>query len=896
MPLRLESIIKKSLVKRSERVKSIHFHNKEPWVLTGMYSGNLNIWNYQTGNLIKTFSVVDLPIRCAKFVERKQWIICGSDDMVIRVFNFNTMEKVAEFEAHSDYIRFIEVHPTLSYFLTTSDDLQIKLWDWDKGFANVKQYDGHVHYVMMARFNPKDPNYFASASLDKTVKVWCLNAVDPNFSLEGHAQGVNCIAYMPGGDRPFLASGSDDLTVKIWDYQTKACVHTLTGHEKNISAVEFHPTLPLIISGSEDATIRMWHSVTYRCETTLNYGMERAWTIGTMPGSNMIGFGYDDGTVVIKIGSDEPVISMDKSGKLMWSVNNDITSGSLKGSFKAASSNGDEKIGDGDLVIPGRQKDLGRCELFPQYLKHNAKGNFVAVCGDGEYIIYTSRQLRQKTFGSGLNFAWSSSGTGDYAVRISSSRVHTSRNFEEHQQIKPPGIATNIWGGPMLTIGSRDCVWFYDWDTCTLLRQIDVEAKEVYWSDSGDRVAICCADGFYILAVDRNSIEDALEASKVDDEDGIEAFDLLHEMSDVPTSGQWVGDCFVYTAGSKLQYCVGGQNISLAHLERPMYILGYLEAENRIFVADKDLKIISYELLVSVLSYQTCVVRKQFEHANKILPQIPKTHHNKIARFLEKKGYKEIALKVATDPELKFDLSIELKKIDAAYDVLKKELSDPASLVGATEVSHKWKKLGDLALALSNLDLALECATSGGDLSGLLLLSTCTGDAKRLEVVAKEAASEGRTNVAFLALFLLGDLEGCLDVLCDAGRVPEAAFLARTYLPSHVSRIVDLWRKDLEQVSKVAASSLADPTEYQDLFPQFELAVKAEEIFKRRRERGHRNASDYAADLGKPTVSAIDAAKKVEITSVGGGKVEETVEVDAKSSAASPPPGAGRCH
>lgn len=442
----------------------------------------------------------------------------------------------------------------------------------------------------------------------------------------------------------------------------------------------------------------------------------------------------------------------------------------------------------------------------------------------------------------------------------------------------------------MLTIGSRDCVWFYDWETCTLLRQIDVEAKEVHWSDSGDRVAICCADGFYILAVDRNAIDDALESSKVDEEDGIEAFDLLHEMSDVPTSGQWVGDCFVYTAGSKLQYCVGGQNISLAHLDRPMYILGYLEAENRIFVADKDLKIVSYELLVSVLSYQTCVVRKQFEHANEILPQIPKTHHNTIARFLEKKGYKEIALKVATDPELKFDLSIELKKIDVAYGVLKKELTNPASQVGATEVSHKWKKLGDLALAMSNLDLALECATSGGDLSGLLLLSTCTGDAKRLAVVAKDAASAGRTNVAFLALFLLGDLEGCIDVLCEAGRVPEAAFLARTYLPSQVSRIVELWRKDLEQVSKVAASSLADPTEYRDLFPQFDLAVKAEKLFKQRREKGRPGASSYAASLGEPTVSAMDAAKDVEIAAVpSNGKIEDN-DIDAKSSSSSPSP------
>lgn len=33
-------------------------------------------------------------------------------------------------------------------------------------------------------------------------------------------------------------------------------------------------------------------------------------------------------------------------------------------------------------------------------------------------------------------------------------------------------------------------------------------------------------------------------------------------------------------------------------------------------------------------------------------------------------------------------------------------------------------------------------------------------------------------------------LEDCVELLCNTGRYPEAAFMARTYLPSHVSRYV----------------------------------------------------------------------------------------------------------
>lgn len=46
-------------------------------------------------------------------------------------------------------------------------------------------------------------------------------------------------------------------------------------------------------------------------------------------------------------------------------------------------------------------------------------GRFIVVCGDGEYIIYTSQALRNKSFGSALDFVWSAVGTGDYAIRES---------------------------------------------------------------------------------------------------------------------------------------------------------------------------------------------------------------------------------------------------------------------------------------------------------------------------------------------------------------------------------------------------------------------------------------------------------------------------------------------
>lgn len=47
----------------------------------------------------------------------------------------------------------------------------IKLWDWDQKWSCTQVFEGHTHYVMEVVFNPKDNNQFASASLDRTLKV-----------------------------------------------------------------------------------------------------------------------------------------------------------------------------------------------------------------------------------------------------------------------------------------------------------------------------------------------------------------------------------------------------------------------------------------------------------------------------------------------------------------------------------------------------------------------------------------------------------------------------------------------------------------------------------------------------------------------------------------------------
>jgi hypothetical protein len=53
-------------------------------------------------------------------------------------------------------------------------------------------------------------------------------------------------------------------------------------------------------------------------------------------------------------------------------------------------------------------------------------------------------------------------------------------------------------------------------------------------------------------------------------------------------TGCWVGECFIYTTSSnRLNYCVGARTETISHLDRRMYLLGYLPKYSRVFLIDK---------------------------------------------------------------------------------------------------------------------------------------------------------------------------------------------------------------------------------------------------------------------------------------------------------------------
>lgn len=267
---------------------------------------------------------------------------------------------------------------------------------------------------------------------------------------------------------------------------------------------------------------------------------------------------------------------------------------------------------------------------------------------------------------------------------------------------------------------------------------------------------------------------------------------------------------------------MGDQTYTISHFDSPHYVLGYLPRDSRIYVADKDVNVVSFALSLAVVEYQTLILRGDLEAAEETLPSVPKDQNNKIARFLEGQGYKEMALKVATDPEHRFDLALALGDLQQAVEIAREQ-----------DTEHKWKTVGDAALAGWDIRLAQECFVKAKDLGSLLLVYSATSDKSGLQELASLAEGATANNVAFSALWQIGDIEACVDLLVKTNRFAEAVLFSQTYKPSTTVGLVKQWKASLEKENKTKVARLlgcppSDGEGDEEMFPEWDEYLRLE--------------------------------------------------------------------
>ena len=777
--------LKKKLVARTGKVKSVDFHPIFNWILLGLYNGSISIYDYNTQSSVQYLEVTNSPIRSAKFMSEKNFIICGADDKKIRVYNYNTMEKVKEFEAHQDFIRCIVCHLKLPIFLSSSDDSTIKLWDVENDFKLIRSYEEHKDFVMKLAINLKDYSMFASGSTDKKIKIWSFNVPNSQLTLEGHLKGVNTIAFCPLNDKPYLASGSDDLLVKIWDYTNKHCLFTFPGHESNLSSVCFHPELPLLISVAEDQLCKFWNINTGKLEDTKIFGYDIVWDIGVQSDNNIVGFGCEEATLVVQMGSEEPLVTFNHhQSKIIYSMQNNLFSLNLKQL--------DHEAKDGEIItIPPKQ--LGSSEVFPNKISYSPNGRYFSILSDQEFIVSTSGVYRASCVGNCSDISWNE---GDSFIIKDGNSVKIFSNLKEEKSFKPGFSFDGVFGGPLFAVKTDEAIFLYDVENTIFIRKIDVVPNKIIWSEKKNKVALICEDVMYILEVNYDKIEEYIEKivdGEKGDVDGCqEAFGDSFDIDGKILNGFFVDDIFVFeNSKNKISYTINDKVFNITTLSNRFFLLGYLESTNKIYLMNKKFQLISYTFPHSFIKYQMAILDKDFTLAEKLLPKIPESFNENVFKFLEKFELYDLCYKITKNPNQKFSLAIKLKKLSEAYDI-----------AANSKNSEKLKIVSDLAIELGEFNFAEKTMKEGHDWNGLLLYYSSIQNRKKLKEFADEAKQAGMFNVAFSSYFQLNDYDNCLAILIDSRRFPEAATFARTYIPSKVDEIIELWNKQIEEEDK----------------------------------------------------------------------------------------------
>ena len=229
----------KNIARHSKGVFDIQLiHNQ---LLTIGGDGVITRWSVEESRSIESFQLSTKSLRCMDFSnERREFAIGASDGHIYFLDEHLNLRNIIK-NAHKNSVFSIKYALDGQYLLSGGRDALLKIWDLDKNEKNVTLSDvwkessfelsAHLYTINKIAFHPQNPHVFATASRDKTIKIWELMTSNENQNAKieeikllkvintirygGHLNSVNTLCWSPYNN--WLISGSDDRSLMIWD-------------------------------------------------------------------------------------------------------------------------------------------------------------------------------------------------------------------------------------------------------------------------------------------------------------------------------------------------------------------------------------------------------------------------------------------------------------------------------------------------------------------------------------------------------------------------------------------------------------------------------------------------------------------------------------------------------